>query len=40
MNIKKTIQKAQQMLDKLPKCDKKTQLLKKILKLKSNDRPN
>ena len=40
MNIKKTIQKAQQMLDKLPKGDKKSQLFKKILKLKSNDRAN
>jgi hypothetical protein len=40
MNIKKTIQKAQQMLDKLPKGKKKSKLLKKILKLKSNDRPN
>ncbi len=40
MNIKKTIQKAQQMLDKLPKGDKKKQLFQKIIKLKLNDRTN
>lgn len=40
MNIKQTIQKAQQMLDKLPKGDKRKELFQKILKLKSNDRTN
>jgi hypothetical protein len=40
MNIKKTIQKAQQMLDKLPKGNKRSKLLKKIIKLKLNDRTN
>ncbi len=39
-NIKKTIQKAQQMLDSLPKGKQKTSLLKKIIKLKLNDRTN
>ena len=37
---KKTIQKAQQMLDKLPKGKKRSSLLKKIIKLKLNDRTN
>ena len=40
MNIKKTIQKAQQMIDKLPKGKKRSRLLKKIIKLKLNDRTN
>ena len=40
MNLKKTIQKAQQMLDELPKGKKKSKLLKKIIKLKLSDRTN
>mgnify|MGYP001062170873 CR=1 FL=1 len=39
-NIKKTIQKAQQMLDSLPKGKQRSKLLRKIIKLKLNDRTN
>jgi cytochrome c-type biogenesis protein CcmH/NrfG len=39
-NIKKTIQKLQQMIDLLPKGKQRSTLLKKIIKLKLNDRTN